>query len=138
MVTLDRHDAESPGHVRPDVGEAELGCLFLPDAWGRGYGAEACVAALDWFVDALPKHGRLDRCPPEPLVELRPPGRQMNRRPGAANRTAVLGLPPVLNVEDPVVEPEGAGRADYGPLKREGMGTCRRSAPCSLHCVGLP
>lgn len=54
MVKLDRHDAESPGHVRPDVGEAELGYLFLPEAWGRGYGAEACAAALDWFADALP------------------------------------------------------------------------------------
>ena len=54
MVKLDRHDAESPGRVRPDVGEAELGYLFLPEAWGRGYGAEACAAALDWFAGALP------------------------------------------------------------------------------------
>lgn len=53
MVKLDRHDPEGPGHVRPDVGEAELGYLFLPEAWGRGYGAEACAAALDWFADAL-------------------------------------------------------------------------------------
>ncbi|WP_412775155.1 GNAT family N-acetyltransferase [Streptomyces platensis] len=41
MVELDRHDAESPGHVRPDVGEAELSYLLLPEAWGRGYGSEA-------------------------------------------------------------------------------------------------
>jgi RimJ/RimL family protein N-acetyltransferase len=54
MITLDRRDAERPGHVRPDAGEAELGYMFLPEAWGRGYAAEACAAALDWFADALP------------------------------------------------------------------------------------
>ncbi|MBD3003040.1 GNAT family N-acetyltransferase [Streptomyces sp. 5-10] len=54
MVKLDRHDAESPGHIRPDIGGAEIGYLFLPEAWGRGYAAEACAAALDWFADALP------------------------------------------------------------------------------------
>ena len=54
VVTLDRRDAERPGHVRPMRGEAELGYLFLPRAWGRGYAAEACAAALDWFDDALP------------------------------------------------------------------------------------
>jgi RimJ/RimL family protein N-acetyltransferase len=54
MITLDRRDAERPGHVRPDSGETELGYLFLPEAWGRGYAAEACAAALDWFAGALP------------------------------------------------------------------------------------
>ncbi|MGW3913970.1 GNAT family N-acetyltransferase [Streptomyces sp. NPDC005070] len=54
MITLDRRDAARPGHVRPDAGEAELGYMFLPEAWGRGYAAEACAAALDWFTDALP------------------------------------------------------------------------------------
>ncbi|MET9830764.1 GNAT family N-acetyltransferase [Streptomyces sp. NPDC006385] len=54
MITLDRRDAERPGHVRPDAGEAELGYMFLPDAWGCGYAAEACAAALDWFADVLP------------------------------------------------------------------------------------
>jgi RimJ/RimL family protein N-acetyltransferase len=54
MVTLDRRDVERPGHVRPDGGEAELGYLFLPHAWGHGYAAEACAAALDWFADTLP------------------------------------------------------------------------------------
>lgn len=53
-VTLDRRDAERPGQVRPDAGDAELGYMFLPDAWGRGYAAEACAAALGWFTDALP------------------------------------------------------------------------------------
>ncbi|MEV5987102.1 GNAT family N-acetyltransferase [Streptomyces sp. NPDC052051] len=59
MITLDRRDAERPGHVRPAAGEAELGYMFLPEAWGRGYAAEACAAALDWFADA---------CPDEPVV----------------------------------------------------------------------
>ncbi|MGW5127056.1 GNAT family N-acetyltransferase [Streptomyces sp. NPDC004069] len=54
MITLDRRDADRPGHVRPDAGEAELGYMFLPDAWGRGYAAEACAAALDWFAEAFP------------------------------------------------------------------------------------
>ena len=54
VVTLDRRDAERPGHLRPDAGEAELGYLFLPEAWGFGYAAEACAAALDWFAGAVP------------------------------------------------------------------------------------
>jgi RimJ/RimL family protein N-acetyltransferase len=54
MITLDQRDAERPGHVRPDAGEAELGYMFLPQAWGRGYASEACAAALAWFADALP------------------------------------------------------------------------------------
>ncbi|MGW5692484.1 GNAT family N-acetyltransferase [Streptomyces asiaticus] len=53
-IEFKRHDAESPGHIRPDIGGAEIGYLFLPEAWGRGYAAEACAAALDWFADALP------------------------------------------------------------------------------------
>ncbi|MEU9889823.1 GNAT family N-acetyltransferase [Sphaerisporangium sp. NPDC051011] len=54
IITLDRRDAERPGHVRPGGGEAELGYMFLPEAWGRGYAAEACAAVLDWFTGALP------------------------------------------------------------------------------------
>jgi RimJ/RimL family protein N-acetyltransferase len=53
-ITLDRRDAGRPGHVRPDAVEAELGYLFLPEAWGCGYAAEACAAALDWFAGVLP------------------------------------------------------------------------------------
>ncbi|MEU0940911.1 GNAT family N-acetyltransferase [Embleya sp. NPDC005971] len=54
MITLDQRDAERQVRVRPDGGEAELGYLFLPEAWGCGYAAEACAAALDWFAVALP------------------------------------------------------------------------------------
>lgn len=54
MITFDRRDTARPGHVRPDAGETELGYLFLPQAWGRGYAAEACAAALGWFADTLP------------------------------------------------------------------------------------
>ncbi|MFJ9522054.1 GNAT family N-acetyltransferase [Kitasatospora sp. NPDC101801] len=53
-VTLDRRDPERPGHLHPGAEEAELGYLFLPETWGRGYAAEACAAALDWFAGALP------------------------------------------------------------------------------------
>jgi RimJ/RimL family protein N-acetyltransferase len=42
-------------HRRPAAaGKADLGYMFLPRAWGRGYAAEACAAALGWFADALP------------------------------------------------------------------------------------
>ena len=41
--------------IRPAAAEkADLGYLFLPEAWGFGYAAEACAAALGWFADALP------------------------------------------------------------------------------------
>ncbi|WP_420031538.1 GNAT family N-acetyltransferase [Streptomyces sp. cg28] len=53
-IQFDRRDAERPGHVRPAAEEAELGYMFLPKAWGHGYAAEACQAALDWFAEALP------------------------------------------------------------------------------------
>ncbi|MGO4104390.1 GNAT family N-acetyltransferase [Leifsonia sp. YAF41] len=54
IVTFDRRDAERPGHIRPDGGEAELGYMFLPQAWGFGYATEACAAGLRWFAGALP------------------------------------------------------------------------------------
>ena len=42
-------------HHRPAaVGKADLGYLFLPRAWGSGYAAEACAAALDWLAGVLP------------------------------------------------------------------------------------
>ncbi|MFC5924605.1 GNAT family N-acetyltransferase [Micromonospora vulcania] len=43
------------GHRRPAAaGKVDLGYLLLPRAWGFGYAAEACAAALDWLADALP------------------------------------------------------------------------------------
>ncbi|MEU1616548.1 GNAT family N-acetyltransferase [Streptomyces sp. NPDC005722] len=54
IVTLDRHAPERPGHVRPEDGQAALGYMFLPHAWGQGYAAEACSAALRWFADTHP------------------------------------------------------------------------------------
>ncbi|MEW2257566.1 GNAT family N-acetyltransferase [Streptomyces sp. NPDC047869] len=53
-IELNRPDAEHRSRVRPDAGEVELGYLFLPRAWGRGYAAEACAAVLGWFAAALP------------------------------------------------------------------------------------
>ena len=53
-IELNRRDEEHRSRVRPDAGEAELGYLFLPEAWGRGYAAEACAAALGWYDGALP------------------------------------------------------------------------------------
>ncbi|MFG2719906.1 GNAT family N-acetyltransferase [Streptomyces sp. NPDC048416] len=45
----------APQDHRPAaVGKVELGYLFLPRAWGAGYAAEACAAALDWFDSVLP------------------------------------------------------------------------------------
>ncbi|MEV0285966.1 GNAT family N-acetyltransferase [Kribbella sp. NPDC050820] len=42
-------------HSRPAAaGKADLGYLFLPRAWGFGYAAEACAAALDWFDGVFP------------------------------------------------------------------------------------
>ena len=43
------------GHRRPaGAGKMDLGYLFLPRAWGLGYAAEACVAALHWLKGILP------------------------------------------------------------------------------------
>ncbi|MGW1712682.1 GNAT family N-acetyltransferase [Streptomyces sp. NPDC002156] len=42
-------------HRRPAAaGKADLGYLFLPSAWGSGYAAEACAAALGWLAGVLP------------------------------------------------------------------------------------
>ncbi|MFJ2738414.1 GNAT family N-acetyltransferase [Streptomyces sp. NPDC087440] len=43
-----------PPQIDRAAGRAELGYLFLPQAWGHGYAAEACGAALDWFDTTRP------------------------------------------------------------------------------------
>src|SRR5487761_1599581 len=50
------------GHGPPAAAEqAELGYLFLPEAWGFGYAAEACAAALGWFAGELPGEAGVHR-----------------------------------------------------------------------------
>ncbi|MEY9849113.1 RimJ/RimL family protein N-acetyltransferase [Streptacidiphilus sp. BW17] len=51
QVLLRRATGHAPSAA---AGKAELGYLLLPHAWGRGYAAEACAAALDWLDDELP------------------------------------------------------------------------------------
>ncbi|MGH3750704.1 MAG: GNAT family N-acetyltransferase, partial [Micromonosporaceae bacterium] len=55
QILLRRPDRHRPAAA----GKADLGYLFLPRAWGLGYAAEACAAALGWF-DGV--------CPGEPVV----------------------------------------------------------------------
>ncbi len=53
LVSLDPREAHH-GHVRPEGGEAELGYMLLPRAWGHGYATEACSAVMEWFHAAFP------------------------------------------------------------------------------------
>ena len=74
IVTLDRRDAERPGHVRPEGGEHELGYMFLPKTWGHGYATEACAAALDWLAGVRPD---------EPVIVVIPTANIGSMRVGA-------------------------------------------------------
>ncbi|WP_246136728.1 GNAT family N-acetyltransferase [Leekyejoonella antrihumi] len=49
FVTIDRRDRDRLGHVLPGGNEAELGYMFLPEAWGHGVATEAAAGALRWF-----------------------------------------------------------------------------------------
>lgn len=44
----------SEQHRPAAAGKADLGYLFLPRAWGFGYAAESCAAALEWLDGVLP------------------------------------------------------------------------------------
>jgi RimJ/RimL family protein N-acetyltransferase len=50
----DRSGHSQAGSGGTGAGKAELGYLFVPQAWGFGYAAEACEAALGWLDRALP------------------------------------------------------------------------------------
>lgn len=53
----DELEREMPGAAPeqcPGKFVVDLGYPFLPGAWGFGYAAEACAAALDWFEGVLP------------------------------------------------------------------------------------
>lgn len=52
----DELEREMPGAPEQCPGGfvVDLGYPFLPRAWGFGYAAEACAAALDWFEGVLP------------------------------------------------------------------------------------
>ena len=54
IVALDQRGATGPGQVCPEADEVELGYMFLPGAWGRGFAVEACVAAPGWVTSTLP------------------------------------------------------------------------------------
>ena len=49
FVTIDRRDPDRLGHVLPGGNEAELGYMFLSEAWGNGVATEAAAGALRWF-----------------------------------------------------------------------------------------
>jgi RimJ/RimL family protein N-acetyltransferase len=106
IITLDRRDAERPGHVRPAAGEAELGYMFLPEAWGHGYAAEACAAVLDWFADALPS---------EPVVLC-----TQNANDRAKRLAAKLGFTEVQRFEEYGAEQWFGVRSSATPLVEPG------------------
>ncbi|MEV0162481.1 GNAT family N-acetyltransferase [Nonomuraea fuscirosea] len=54
MIGLVQLKRVSGHHSPAAAGKADLGYLFLPRAWGSGYAAEACAAALGWFGGVLP------------------------------------------------------------------------------------
>lgn len=53
-VELNAHVPAPENAHRAAAAGTALGYLFLPEAWGRGYAAEACTAALGWFAAVQP------------------------------------------------------------------------------------
>jgi RimJ/RimL family protein N-acetyltransferase len=54
FVSLERRDASLQGHVRESASEVEIGYMFLPAWWGKGFATEAGAAVLDWASLHLP------------------------------------------------------------------------------------
>jgi RimJ/RimL family protein N-acetyltransferase len=86
------------------AGKAELGYLFLPQAWGFGYAEEACAAALGWLDDALPG---------EPVVLFTQTANARSMRLAAklgfteAERFEAWGAEQWLGMRSPVTPPGG-------------------------------
>ncbi|MFF2011591.1 GNAT family N-acetyltransferase [Streptomyces sp. NPDC058195] len=53
-LELNRRPPELRSDTGPKTEEDELGYLLLPEAWGHGYAAEACAAALAWYAVTRP------------------------------------------------------------------------------------
>ena len=102
-VTVDRRDAERPGHIAADGNELELGYLFSPTYWGRGYATEAVMVVLDWIDEVLPE---------EPIVLCT---QTANRRPcvwqrGSASRKWSVSSSSTPSSGSAPANPEVAGR----------------------------
>jgi RimJ/RimL family protein N-acetyltransferase len=116
MITLDR----ATGHGPPAAaGKTELGYLFLPEAWGFGYAAEACAAALGWFAGALPG---------EPVVLFTQTANARSMRLAAklgfteVKRYQAYGAEQWFGMRSPVTPsgwlvPDGAGNNDSGAAR---------------------
>lgn len=90
----------------------EPGYMFLPEAWGYGYAAEACAAALDWFAGALPS---------EPVVLCTQTANDRSMHEGFAEETAIetaavvlatnlFGVARVINAVPPQMRGRRSGR----------------------------
>jgi RimJ/RimL family protein N-acetyltransferase len=85
--------------------------MFLPEAWGCGYAAEACAAALDWFAGLLPE---------EPVVLCTQTGNGPSLR-----LAAKLGFTEVERFEEFDTEQWfGVWSSVTPPVERDAFGPC--------------